>query len=399
MNALFKNRRVLLPLLILGIAFWQFSIFLGKDSLDSRFFIHANGYPTTGCVHIFLHLPEKWLGFEKPHGIMLGNQLYFFISLSVLFSSLWWSGRTILSFLVLLLMGSNSFLLYEVYGRENIFSWIVSSSMLLAGLFYAYFTFLKDWKHKYLLLFLVFSVIGFAGNIRGDCKVLLIPSLLLALYACFQQGKSYFVVLFLSLGLFLSFQQLPQAINYHYNGKWEKNYTDHPLWHPLWLGLGDYDNQYGHIFLDKVGYSYVRKKYSDQTGNDFGREIFSPGFNEIYRDGFLEQIKTNPIWYLEILLKRAFRIMSEYIQPSICAFRWNLAIPYPVLLNFLIVFFTLCYVFLKDKSLIPIFLILTFTSSTSFLIHSSAGMTNYTTIHLFCLAVAISVVLKVCFKK
>jgi hypothetical protein len=71
---------------------------------------------------------------------------------------------------------------------------------------------------------------------------------------------------------------------------------EHDTWITLWQGLGDFDREKGHIWLDKAGENAVL-----QAGGD---RRLSPRSERILRDLILRDITGDPVWYVGILVRR-----------------------------------------------------------------------------------------------
>src|SRR5690606_8937827 len=62
------------------------------------------------------------------------SRLAFIVALSALFASMWWVRRPVLGGLLVALLGSNPFQLFEVNGRENVFGINISVAILLLAI-------------------------------------------------------------------------------------------------------------------------------------------------------------------------------------------------------------------------------------------------------------------------
>jgi hypothetical protein len=76
----------------------------------------------------------------------------------------------------------------------------------------------------------------------------------------------------------------------------------HDVWITLWQGLGDFDRAKGHVFLDKAGELEARKHGSN--------ERLSPLSEAIFRKLVLREIRDDPLWYAEILARRAWATLT-----------------------------------------------------------------------------------------
>ena len=70
----------------------------------------------------------------------------------------------------------------------------------------------------------------------------------------------------------------------------------HDIWITLWQGLGDFDRSKGHVYLDKAGEIAVKAAGGDQR--------LSERSERIMRGLVLDDIRRDPLWYLDILFQR-----------------------------------------------------------------------------------------------
>ena len=380
-----------LSISVLVVLVWQLTLNIPEILANTESYrIMSNGYPTTGCVHLFLHIPER-IFFDKPeYGIKLGNITFFLFSLCSFHFSLCRYGYPLFSYLATFLIGSSPFLLEEVYVRENIFSWPLVSTILVISLLVLSKTFEKS---KLLAAFFVcsaFFFVGIASLIRGDCKALIVPCILYSIF--FFSYKIYFkcIILILSLVIFYLSSHIPNFLTYSKKGVFNQGYTSHTLAFPLWLGVGDFDNKYGILFHDSVGHSFGKKIHFDKTGNSFGHELM-PSYDAVFYTDFLKKIINDPFWYLEILSKRFVKILTTFVPPFLAIYKYKLQIPYPAWLNSLLFISILTYLVIKRHPLWLVISISCFSSMTAFIIFSGSNHTSYTLVHLLMLSFSIVV--------
>jgi hypothetical protein len=106
-------------------------------------------------------------------------------------------------------------------------------------------------------------------------------------------------------------------------------YFYHEFWHAVWCGLGDFDTKKGYVWKDIETFKFVQPKlqamhpeekipayyHLDRTYDKAGKyPVFIgeiSGYHDIVREKILSDIKSDPLWYLDILKKRVNRILSE----------------------------------------------------------------------------------------
>ena len=73
--------------------------------------------------------------------------------------------------------------------------------------------------------------------------------------------------------------------------------TGHDIWPTLWIGLGDFDRTKGHVYLDEAARAAViAAGFNDRL---------EPGAQQHLRGVILGEITGDPLWFAEIVLKRA----------------------------------------------------------------------------------------------
>jgi hypothetical protein len=83
----------------------------------------------------------------------------------------------------------------------------------------------------------------------------------------------------------------------------------HPLWHPMYLGLADFDTKYGIRWDDGYGVATVAEANP-------GVRPYSPEYEAILKAEFIRLVTDDPAWYTGILLKRAWRLLQPVASPG-----------------------------------------------------------------------------------
>lgn len=78
--------------------------------------------------------------------------------------------------------------------------------------------------------------------------------------------------------------------------------ASHDLWISYWQGLGDFDRTHGHTFLDEAGLAALRA--------NGGEERVSERSEVIMRRLVVADIRANPVWFVELLIKRVFSTVA-----------------------------------------------------------------------------------------
>jgi hypothetical protein len=121
-----------------------------------------------------------------------------------------------------------------------------------------------------------------------------------------------------------------EAGGHPFPGEREKH---HLIWHPIWCGLGDFGEDKGYRWDDRIAAAsaipILRDQYGvevppfDSTSYVFQDQFLDPHrkyyrvpyllphYSEVLRDRILADVRSDPIWYLAILLRRIGRILSD----------------------------------------------------------------------------------------
>jgi hypothetical protein len=83
----------------------------------------------------------------------------------------------------------------------------------------------------------------------------------------------------------------------------------HDIWITYWQGLGDFDREHGHTFLDQAGLEAVIARGSKVRVSEKSEAIM--------KDLVMQSIRSDPFWFLRILGRRAvFTASFSKIWPS-----------------------------------------------------------------------------------
>lgn len=91
--------------------------------------------------------------------------------------------------------------------------------------------------------------------------------------------------------------------------------TQHEIWTGVWEGLGDFDHTKGHVWSDTAADQALREAGLDANvpaGVEvFDRELASPEKEAFFRRRVLEDVRSDPRWYLAILAKRLVATVTQ----------------------------------------------------------------------------------------
>ncbi|MEY2828304.1 MAG: hypothetical protein RIQ33_162 [Bacteroidota bacterium] len=293
---------------------------------------------------IFTFLPNAILAnsAQKP-SVKLFNALFFVIALMILYIGFYKINQPLLGFIIVLLINYCPYFIFEIYCNKNIFGLLGSTFFIILGLNLTTLYGIEKRLKKQILFALISSIIiGFNVEIRNEISIVLASLLLIILFSIELNllRKTLLITIIL-----VSFFATKNSIEFYFTKKINESYqlvktkkghlytgpyiSGHQFWHPMVCGLGDFDTKYGFKWDDRVAYNYampiLQKKYKlplhysnkfvldDCYDNEkFYHKKFDeiPEYEETMKEKILSTVKSDPLWYFEILLKRILSTLS-----------------------------------------------------------------------------------------
>jgi hypothetical protein len=354
---------------------------------------------------LFLFYPELWLK-ETPTAastrVFAG--IFFTLSLCIFLLAAMRVGHPLFGIFAVLLLGSHPLQLTQVYGVSNNLSLSISCAILLLGLCYRWLKggappSYKDW----LVVVIAGLVCGFCRQVRTESSVIILSVAALLLLQTAWPMKRRVALLASLVAVFLGLQN--RMDNY-----FERKFTEanqfvvahggvaypgprvrqHIFWHPLYVGLGDFDDKYGTEWQDFHNFSYAMPifkaagldytwsgytYYLDQSYDPTGRyPVFFedlPLFNQLSKERFFNRVKADPRLYVTILGKRAWRILSQSADISVAFGKWRVGWPLSAFSIFILVAL-LCWS--RQLSVLRMVLFTTPLSLLPFVVYSGDGL-------------------------
>lgn len=338
------------------------------------------------------------------------NFVVFVSSLILLLVSAFIYKQAVFGILFTVFMGSNPFLIYELYGRENIFG--LGGVMLIFCLAFLFpLIFSKKQLNKYYLIatsVVLGLVLGFMAHIRTEYLVV-------ALSCVFVYWTSKTVTpknrLLLTLLFLFSFLVCSRGLELYFNNLIETTYsklgksgrtppdvkatraTYHKFWHPLYVGLSDFDNKYGIAWSDAVAYKkaekYLMDKYPEKYRVMPNREEWSvqPEYNEFIKQEVVTLLKNDPLWYVGIVGKRIIKLFSNVTPLGVSLDSNFYKIP---LSGWVFLPTTILLIKKKQFEYLKVLLFSISLSIPIIAIHSSKNITGISVYHIFNIAILAS---------
>ena len=340
------------------------------------------------------------------------NFLFFVLALAALAICSITTKQVALGISLVILVGSNPFLIYELYGRENIFGLgaivlIAAFSLLMPIIFldqkphrfYLYgsaiflgvmFGFIQHTRSEYTVVILsCLFVYWVTKHFAIREKLTLTALLLVSLYITTAGLEAYFTnklkttyTTLSQLGL-ASQEQIATA----------GNATYHTFWHPFYIGLSDFDDKYGIQWSDKMAYDKAEKYLMTVNPEKFTTlpniEMWSvqPEYNAFIRSEIIKLISHDPLWYARIVLKRVGALFGRAAPLGLQIGPHFYKLPFSGWLFFPILAYL---IWKKDVNMLTVAIFPLTLSLPIILIHASRGITNMSLYHVFGTAIVIN---------
>jgi hypothetical protein len=368
----------------------------------------------------YLYFIDAWLTKNAlTPSLKPANGLAFTFALCSLLVAFWSQRRTWQGLLLVFLLGSNPLQLYLVYVQENVFSWPITSMILLLAVHVPLLanTLRGRIAQYYPWIAAIGSgvIIAAIRNIRSEPSVMIAS--IIAVYATMtwiQKRKRVGLVFALIATIWVGNKASTAFMDHKlaearkvvtnvggqpYNGPLVMYHTGE-IWHVVFCGLGDFDIKHGYKWDDHTAIVYatpqLQKMHPDITIEPrvIQSRFYDPakrhpvfigeiaGYNDIVKAKVLGDIKADPLWYADILDSRLWRILMEttpvgfagsqrtfYIQGSLCGILW-LAV-------------TVFTAYARRWFLLKLLVFSLPLSLTALLIYSGGGTPFYSTFHVF----------------
>jgi hypothetical protein len=394
-------------------------------------------------IHLYL-LDALWKNSTEKVSVRPASILGFVLALMGLYLSFWWIGRPFLGAGAVALLSSHPAQLYEVYVRDNIFGWTVTSAIVTLALCLPImdgrgprrWPTSRRWTDLGIpggLLALAVAAglfLGTVRHIRTEAALIVVSALGVCLLAAGLHWKRRLILTGAVLASYLGASALWTAYFRHKIARTHalvqasggfphpdalSPVMHHYVWFPIWCGLGDYGQDRGFYWLDNRAHAYVKRvlkeKYNLEYPTWYEHAWVLPGqfldekrrypklpysvphYFEIIRDNVLGEIRADPLWYLGVLAKRGKAILTEMPEVKVALgpqYRLWLPSPwflYPALLLLMLVtrnrfsWQLLCFT-------LPL-------SVPALLIYSKGGMIYTSTYYLFGVLVGLNVIMQV----
>jgi len=360
-------------------------------------------------ARILAYFPNNFIkGSPKVPSVKLFNAIFFVSGLIFVFLGFHRIGLSMIGFFLVIFINLTPFYLYEVYSNENIFALLASIFLIVLGINLP-ILFSKKVSYLKLIMLIIISGLGiaFCSEIRNEISIVICS--LLAIYILSKSIKlipkmiclilivsTFFLGKFIIRNYFdMKYQETTQIVKKNgghvYTGG---RIRGHGFWHPVFCGLGDFDDKYGYQWNDKVAYNYavpiLKDKYNiniSYSGKKHTDEYYDaahlyykkfdeiPEYENVIKNKVIADIKSDPIWYVSILSQRIIKILTTTLP--IPFFGW-------------LIFPLLFYLFKnKNWNFIKLIIVCLPLSVSPFIIYSASGATYNSIYPYFVISMAL----------
>jgi len=351
------------------------------------------------------------------------NQILFIASLLAVWWAFWRERRVVLGTLIVLLVGSNPFQLYETYNRANIFSLPISVGMLALAVHLPYLTGRRGLDVRAWVTALGCGVaLASMREIRTEAAIIAmaLPATYLSMRASWAR-RLVLVLIFVaawgvtgrawtrywSEGFERSSRFVAQAGGNVFPGRHSYN---HALWHAVYCGLGDFGGDRGFVWDDRAAFRWATTRdpvtnprplpyyyrdgyYLEETYDGVNHIALTdlPEYNQLVRDRVVSVVRADPLWYGRILMKRAGAILGGATPAALSVGVTQLRLPG---VGWLLMPLLLLVCFIQRTFEAKLILFTLPLSAVALMVYSGRGMTCYGIAHLLALAVAIDLLVR-----
>lgn len=382
---------------------------------------HTTRYGELGKM--FLYLPSIWLnGWKQRPNMRVANGFAFILSLLAVFVSFCKCRQPLLGALLVLFMGSNPFQLFELYGRQlqvspghpygtdNVFGWVITTALFALALNLPLYRQRCPGWYQWAAPALTGLLVATVSQVRTEpVAVVAMAALSYLLLTRSSWAKRFALIAVLGATLVIGGKAWnswfrtkiaqAEAVVQEANGHVYPGPRDfhHLFWHPIWVGLGDFDPRFA--WRDKLAAEFVlpilKEKYGiNYTGGfwdqdqKFYRQIYElDHFGEVLRDDLVARIGSDPLWYAGILCKRAWRILTETSPLRLTATRGAVTLPMHGLLMLPVLGLL---IWCRAWTYLAVLVLSCATSLTAFAVYSGHGTCLYSIYHLVVAALVVA---------
>jgi hypothetical protein len=378
---------------------------------------------------VWLYWPSVWSGGSIHPDVRPANSSAFVFALCALFVAFWWIRQPILGAILVLLLGSDPFQVFESYHRQNVFCWSITAATLVLAL---HVPLLGAWPRSRRYLYCVPIVTGIVlatiQTIRPEPVAILASAIACYLTLSRTDWRTKAILSALSISTLMLTSWAWGNYYIHKIAQAEARVVavggtpypgpryllNHQTWTAIWEGLGDFDRKYGYQWNDWRAADYARpilhSRYGVEVPNQSKIDRFITGeywdakklypkitfdnlphYQEVLRDKVLHDITHDPIWFLKIMMKRVWRTLHLTTPVQLLVGPVALPVPMHGLFALLII---VALVVARNLWLTKLVLFVAPVSALSLCVTSDLGATFYSIYHVVAAAVLLAAIIE-----
>lgn len=372
-----------------------------------------------------LLFPNAWQTGSAANATTIPATAFLFkLSLIGLLAAAFLTRSYLLGMVLVLLCGSYSTQLYEVYGRDSVLSVALSCCLILLALNFRFVCSksAKSSRWDWMLAAISGLVLGLGAVIRGECLPIALS--VIGLYLISGQR---FVRMALMCVVFVSSLLLTRkgfevyfdfkvneahqfVLNHGGTIRTGETLRHHPFWHAIAAGLGDFGKDAGFVWEDRALYSLALPAINKKLGRNYslqGYYYVEPGspeqqwvraetlpeYSQFMREMVLSKISSDPWWYAKILKQRIITIASAWSSVCVQWGRGDIRLPQ---VTWLFIPLIVACVMMKRSGYLKL---IAFSLPTCFIplfVTSIGGAHNYSIVHLLVVAAGLDATYVLC---
>lgn len=297
----------------------------------------------------------------------------FIMALISIWIAFCWVRRYAVGAITVLFLGSNPFQLFEVYRNSSPFSAPITCTIfILAGSVPFFYRRINAWfAFGYSILASI--LVGLLALVRPEC-LLLVPSIcgVFWFFSELDLRKRLGAIALHLGGVALVVAGLSSYLE-------DRVEINRHFWHSMYIGLGDFDQKYGHLPSDEQAYLVAGDVASESVIN-------TPDYEPLMAKLFGMRVGGDPIWYGGILIRRTWRMLTDTTPLAVQFGSYRIAASWSGFFWLIVLGFAVYRRRKRDMGLLLFGLPM---SLPALLIYSGEGQTFYSLSHLMAATVLV----------
>lgn len=332
-------------------------------------------------------------------------------------------GRPGVGALFVLLAGSSGFQLFQVHGAQNVWGWTITTNILTLAAFLPILLRRRIRAGPLLALSVASGAfLGTMAHVRPEMMSTAVAAAFAFVWLARKRRRLALTGLIVFASCLVSVRAgwgtyfaakirqaqhvVTEAGGRAYHGPMV---ASHVFWHAVFCGLGDYGQDRGYAWDDRVAGAFVAPRLRERHGIEIrqaavkgwnpyvfayreGGEVMNveaellPEYAAIVREKILDDVLGSPLWYAGILARRVSRVLveTEPLEVRLGVVRASIAVHGWILLT---VAAALAVAF-RMRWFLPLLVFTLAPSASAIMMYSGHGATSQSIYHFLCAAFA-----------